>query len=207
MAIYFDIGANDGCSMEHFAHQGHKLISFEPNPEMYNIVKAKTELYPNWLVHRCAISDYNGTAEFNVCVTHDRGCSSLLEVSDAGKTQWGGRQDMIPDHRIKVDVWRLDRFFYNWDEIPEIEFFHCDTQGSDLRVLQGMGPYLRRIKAGVVEAATKPDILYKGQNSLVDTKSFLQQNGFVISNVVPNDVQNNEVNVFFTRLDSEITKT
>jgi FkbM family methyltransferase len=199
MAIYFDVGANDGTSTEKHVYQGHTVLAFEPNPEMYDILKGKSSLYLNWIVFPVAISDYEGTAEFNVCTTHDRGCSSLLEVSDAGKTQWGGRQDMIPNHKITVPVRRLD-ILLDWEKIPEIEFFHCDTQGSDLAVLKGMGQFIKRIKAGVVEAAAKPDILYVGQNYSQDTIKFLEENGFKVDGISPNDVNQNEVNISFSRL-------
>lgn len=199
MAIYFDVGANDGSSMERVAFQGQTLISFEPNPDMCAIIKGKIQLYPNWHLFPVAISDYDGEAEFNICTTHDRGCSSLLDVSEAGKTQWGGRQDMIPSYKIKVAVRRLDTLL-DWSQIPEIEFFHCDTQGSDLAVLKGMGEFIKRIKAGVVEAAAKPDILYVGQNSSDDTIKYLEANGFKINGITPNDVNHNEVNILFSRI-------
>jgi FkbM family methyltransferase len=199
MSIYFDVGANDGTSMERFAFQGHILISFEPNPELGSIIKGKQQLYPNWHLFPVAVSDYDGEAEFNICTTHDRGCSSLLDVSEAGKTQWGGRRDMIPDHKIKVSVRRLDTLL-DWSIIPEIEFFHCDTQGSDLAVLKGMGEFIKRIKVGVVEAGTKPDILYVGQNSVDATIQYLQENGFKINGMTSNDVGNNEVNISFIRI-------
>ena len=206
MAVFFDVGANDGSSMDRFLYAGHTLFTFEPNPDLHRLMMTKFGLHSNWYCYNCAISDYNGIAEFNVCVTHDRGCSSLLEVSEAGKTQWGGRQDMIPDHKIKVDVHRLDNLL-DWNQIPEIEYFHCDTQGSDLKVLQGMGIHLRKIKEGVVEAAAKEDILYKGQNSIKDTIAFLEQNGFAITFIQANDIQHNEVNIGFRRVDNLVGNT
>src|SRR5688572_27709212 len=104
--IYFDVGANDGSSsIPRLADPNALIYAFEPNPEMiaaiYNRIGERTDRYV--LVPK-AVSDYNGKANFNICVTHDRGCSSLLEVSEAGRTQWGGRTDMLPASSLEVDV-------------------------------------------------------------------------------------------------------
>jgi len=202
MAIFFDVGSNDGSSSAEWIRQGHEVHMFEPNPEL-------TKHYPigpNIHVNQVAISDYHGIAKFNICTTADRGCSSLLDVSERGKLEWGGRTDMLPSYEIQVQVDRLDNY-PPLENIQEIEFFHCDAQGSDLKVLQGMGVHLRKIKAGVVEAAAKEDILYKGQNSIKDTIAFLEQNGFAVTFVQANDIQHNEVNIGFRRVDNFIGNT
>jgi FkbM family methyltransferase len=197
--IYFDVGANDGRSTNALVEQGHLVLAFEPNPEMIAILKEKSTKHPNLIVSEVAVSDYKGEATFNVCDKFDRGCSSLLELSEKANTEWGGRYDMIPASQITVPVVRLDEYLI-WSSIPSVEFFHCDTQGSDLAVLRGLGQYIRRIKAGVVEAAAKPDILYKNQNTQVDTVDFLQKNGFEIERIESNDVGHNEVNIYFKRV-------
>jgi FkbM family methyltransferase len=199
--VYFDVGANDGSSSLHLNNLPNSTVYlFEPNPEMIRAITQHIASHnnKNFIIVPKAVSDYEGKATFNVCVTHDRGCSSLLEVSEAGKTQWGGRIDMLPAASIEVDVIRLDKFIES-QFIEEIEYFHCDTQGSDLKVLQGMGDHINKIKAGVVEAAAKPDILYNGQNTLSDTAAYLQSRGFEIIAVYSNDVQENEVNIHFRR--------
>lgn len=196
--IYFDVGANDGSSSYQWARQGSTVFAFEPNPEMIEAIKARVGANPNYIIMPFAVSDYNGTAIFNICKTHDRGCSSLLDVSEAGKTEWGGRQDMLPAETLNVNVMRLDSLSI-LDQISSIEFFHCDAQGSDLKVLQGLGRHISKIQAGVCEAGTKPDILYKGQNTLETTRAYLESNGFEITGITTNDVQNNEVNLAFRK--------
>jgi FkbM family methyltransferase len=196
--IHFDVGSNDGTNSLHWArnHPENLVFAFEPNP--FFIDKIRQEGLENYILIQSAVSDFIGKAKFNVCNVADRGCSSLLELTDDVSSKWGGRVDMIPFSQIEVDVIRLDSIIEQYD-IKEIEVFHCDSQGSDLKVLQGMGKHLRKIKQGVVESANVPDILYKGQNTTKETSDFLIANGFEIKSTQKNDDQNNEINIYFVR--------
>ena len=76
MAIYFDVGANDGSSSVDWAKDPtNEIYAFEPNP--YFELNHKLMQYPNYYWYSFAVSDYNGKAQFNICEAADRGCSSL----------------------------------------------------------------------------------------------------------------------------------
>jgi FkbM family methyltransferase len=204
MKYYLDVGANDGSSSFHWAwaSEENMVYAFEPNPEMVAAIQAKVvagKLQHRYNLLEVAVSDYEGVAKFNVCTTHDRGCSSLLDLSEKANTEWGGRRDMVPASEIHVNVIRLDSLPFI-QRLEEIEYLHVDTQGSDLKVLIGLGEHLKKVRAGVVEAANKPDILYKGQNTAEETIKFLEENGFKIDSIRSNDAQHNEVNIHFTRI-------
>ena len=83
------------------------------------------------------------------------------------------------------------------NDIEIIDYFHCDTQGSDLDVLYGLGDKISIIKEGVIEAAAKRDILYKNQNDYLECIEFLKMNNFEIIAVHSNDPDTNEVNIHF----------
>ena len=106
---------------------------------------------------------------------------------------------MIPQHQIMVTVRRLDSFEF-WDQFEEIEQFHCDAQGSDLAVLRGLGHHIKKVRNGCVEAAAKKDILYVNQNSVEDTRKYLEDHGFEITACNGNDPGGNEMNMEFRRL-------
>lgn len=97
---------------------------------------------------------------------------------------------------IRVEVIRLDRFI-DEEGIEEIDHLHVDTQGSDLKVLMGMGDRLSIVKRGVIEAAAKEDILYSGQNTQEQCVDFLTSKGFKIEKIWHNDHMGNEVNIEF----------
>ena len=198
--VFFDIGANNGYTSVPIAQKDNniKVYAFEPTPEMIKEIKNKTQGLNNYILTKKAVSNYNGKATFRVAGHADWGCSSLLEFSDKSKTEWPGRTDLNVTHEIEVDVIRLDAFIKE-NNITKIDYLHIDTQGSDLKVLEGLGEYINIVMEGAMEAAAKEDILYNGQNTQQESIEFLQKNGFDITGIQINDEYHNEVNIFFKR--------
>jgi FkbM family methyltransferase len=198
--IFFDVGANNGSSSIHVSNNDNAIVyAFEPTPQMIESIKAQTSHLQNYILIEKAVSDYNGRTTFNVSGQGDWGCSSLLESSPLAKTNWGDRTDIFTTHTIEVDVIRLDTFIEEHN-IPHIDYLHVDTQGSDLAVLKSLGNYINIVKQGVVEAANKMDILYKNQNTKEETIEFLEKAGFEILHIESNDIQDNEVNIYFQKI-------
>lgn len=196
--MFFDVGANFGTTSLHVAKTEPDTIvyAFEPTPELILHLKMHSGKLSNYNVIGKAVSDYEGKATFNIAGQADWGCSSLLDFSEKSKTDWPGRTDFIVTKQIEVEVIRLDNFIIE-NNIKVIDYFHCDTQGSDLDVLYGMGEMISIIKEGAIEAAAKPDILYKNQNNVIDCVEFLKMNNFEIISITSNDPGNNEVNIYF----------
>lgn len=203
--VFFDVGANNGESSISIAKNNSDALvyAFEPTPQMISEIKYKTQNLINYMLVETAVSDYNGKTIFNVAGNADWGCSSLLTLSEKAKTDWQGRTDMFVTEQIEVSVIRLDSFIETAG-ISKIDYLHIDTQGSDLKVLKGLGKYLKIVREGVMEAAAKKDILYVGQNTKEESVQFLQENGFIITNIITNDVAENEVNIFFKNVSGEI---
>ena len=188
--IFFDIGANTASDSLHIANDPKAAVyGFEPTPYLIDIIKEKIKNVPNYILVEKAVSDFDGVAKFNISgdvLTKDVsnpekhgwwGCSSLLSLSDSALTSWYGRTDMMVIETIEVEVIRLDTFM-SANNISRIDYIHIDAQGSDLNVLRGLGKYITTVAGGVVEAANKPDILYRNQNHKDDTIRFLEYNGF-----------------------------
>ncbi len=196
--IFFDVGANLGTSSIHIAISDPDtfVYAFEPTPELILYLKKQTLNLKNYTVVGKAVSDYDSKAVFNVAGQSDWGCSSLLEFSDKSKTEWPGRTDFVVTKQIQVDVIRLDNFIIE-NNIDVIDYFHCDTQGSDLDVLYGLGEKISIIKEGTIEAAAKQDILYKNQNTVMECIEFLKMNNFEVVSVISNDPEFNEANIHF----------
>jgi hypothetical protein len=77
---------------------------------------------------------------------------------------------------------------------------HCDTQGSDLRVLQGMGEYLQLIEYGVIECSSGESVkLYKENHTLAQAIEWLDSQGYVVDHIESGDGWNNEVNLHFRK--------
>lgn len=198
--IIFDIGANDchNFIQEIKDNPSTHLYAFEPTPRLVDYARNNFYHLKNFHFYPYAIGDVEENKEFNVAGQADWGCSSFLQFSEKSKTEWDGREDFVVTEVHKVWVRRLENFIGE-NNIPTIDYLHVDTQGYDLKVLQGIGKYLSIVKEGVVEAASKPEILYYEQNTLDETVSFLEDNGFAITSITNNDHLGNEVNIHFKR--------
>lgn len=195
--IVLDIGANNGSSNIHRAQNGDTVYAFEPTPEMIIEIEKKTAGMPNYHLNKVAVSNYNGKATFNVAGHCDWGCSSLNEFSDNLEKTWPGRGDFKVTHTIDVEVIRLDSFI-EANGIQQIDYLHCDAQGSDLQVLEGLGKYISIVKEGVIEVAANNELaLYKKvDNTLLSAVDFLTKNGFRDIHITP---WSNEYNVHFVK--------
>jgi len=202
--VLFDIGANWGTDSLARTQDDHNIETwaFEPVPELISHLTEKSTNYANrYHIVPSAVSDFDGTAQFNVADHYDWGCSSLNNFSDHLGETWPGRLDFKFNRSITVQVTRLDTWFKsNNIQIDKIDFFHCDTQGSDLKVLQGMGDYIFLIQEGVVECARDENVkLYKENHTIDQMTDFLKSKGFTIDNIQSNDHFNNELNVYFKK--------
>jgi FkbM family methyltransferase len=200
--VLFDVGANLGTDSLKQTETNHNVIAyaFEPTPELVVNLRYKSRNFvTRYNIYPTAISNFDGQAEFNISAHADWGVSSLLSFNDDLEKTWPGRTDFYVDRKETVQVTRLDTWFKaNNPPISQIDFFHCDTQGSDLAVLQGMGDFLGLIIEGVVETPHSEAVrLYKGQFTRSEMEQFLNDNGFEIFRV---DHQQNEDNLYFRKI-------
>jgi FkbM family methyltransferase len=204
--ILFDVGANWGTdSLDRTKNNQNVLTwAFEPTPELISHLTDKSKDYSDrYHIVPIALSNFDGTAQFNIADTPgcDWGCSSLNTFSDNLDQTWPGRTDFKVTRTITVQVSRFDTWYRtNAINIDKIDFFHCDTQGSDLAVLQGMGDLIGLIQEGVVECARDAQAkLYKENHTISEMHDFLNQKGFDIIGHQSNDIWSNEINVYFRK--------
>jgi FkbM family methyltransferase len=202
--IFFDVGANWGTDSLDKTKNDQNIITwaFEPTPELITHLTEKSKDYSErYHIVPLALSDFDGTAQFNIADSPgcDWGCSSLNTFSDNLEQTWPGRKDFKVTRTIEVQVSRFDTWYRtNGINLDKIDFFHCDTQGSDLKVLQGMGDLVGLIQEGVVECASSERAkLYKENHTLEEMINFLNEHGFEIKNQISNDCWANEINLHF----------
>ena len=203
--VIFDIGANDGSSCSHFADDPRNVVyTFEPTPHLL-----ETYLYPkqkeNYKVFPIAVSDFDGKATFNIAGQENWGCSSLNNFSKGLENTWPGRTGFKVTQSIEVDVIRMDAFL-DAQEITQIDFLHCDVQGSDLKVLKSFGKYINILKEGEVEAFKQNPLYEESDNSIESMSLFLSENDFEIIETTPNDSHHNEFNIKFRKNEIEANK-
>lgn len=202
--ILFDVGANNGSDSIEKTRSNLDIITFafEPTPRLYEIIKNNTEDIKNrYLVYNYALSDFIGIAQFNIAGQSDWGCSSLNTFSDNLDATWPGRSDFKVTETIDVEVITLKYFIDNLCpmKIDKIDYLHCDTQGSDLKVLKGAGEYINIIQNANIEVPDSEVVkLYKENHSYDDAVNFINANGFEIYNIAQ---QQNEKNIYFKRIE------
>jgi FkbM family methyltransferase len=198
MRIFFDVGAERGTDSLPIAKANPDILFyvFEPNPYMVEHLKKESAGLSNYIIIPKAVSNYNGVSNFNINKYGPVGVSSLLEYSSKARENWRGFALNV-DEKVEVEVISLDTFIEE-NNIKKIDFFHCDTQGSDLNVLKGMGDYIHIIEEGQVEAAIKPESLYINQNTYIETFQFLVDKGFEIIGMKAEGSQR-ECNVHFKK--------
>jgi FkbM family methyltransferase len=199
--ILFDIGANEGiwCIEKAKNCPDCTIYAFEPVPSLYAELVKKTKHLNNIKIFNKAIDLESGLKQFNVSkqsVYGNHGCSSFLHFSEKSKTEWFGRNDFEVIDRIVVETCTLESIIDEY-KIQSIDYIKIDTQGWDIKVLQSLGNKIEIIKGGELEAGTKDDILYWGQNTELESVSFLINNGFEIESIESNDQFRNEVNIKF----------
>lgn len=196
--IVFDVGANNGDTCHRFSEDPLTTVyAFEPTPYLL-----KRFLYQkqkeNYIVVPYAISDFDGEAIFNIAGQCDWGCSSIHEFEDNLEITWPGRTDFKVTEKIKVQTQRMDTFIRN-NNIQQVNYLHCDTQGNDLNVLKSFGEYIEIVESGVVEAANQNPLYKNVDNSINSITNFLEKNNFVIVNMTENDPYRNEINIEFKK--------
>jgi FkbM family methyltransferase len=185
MKTIIEIGANNGLHTFDFVAQPDTfLYTFEPVPVLgdWLVQRLNEQGYKNYKLLRYAVSDTEGLQKFHLSDPGGNyGCSSLNDYTDNLNEVWPGRVDFMVSQTIDVRTIRMDTFIEQ-EGIEEIDYFHCDAQGNDFKVLQSFGKHLHKIKFGRVEAANTVS-LYKIDNSAESIMKWLNLNGFMITAV------------------------
>jgi FkbM family methyltransferase len=163
--LVLDVGANIGQTYDLFREAGFsgKIVSFEPNPEVFAILERKCG--DDWEKLKTALSTTAGEAEFFATSEKDRsGLHAPLTRPVLA--------------RFKVPMQRLDQIWH-WDK--KSAFLKIDTEGHDLEVLRGATGVLNKINLVMVEAALTSR--YEGEPVFLDVVKTLGDFGFQICKI------------------------
>lgn len=211
--LVLDVGANNGMSTWHFLDDTSvELFAFEPNAVLYRDLCKKAETNKRYHPMPYAVGEKDGESSFHLAgpvdpsnpLRHQEGisnygCSSLLPFSANVAEEWPGRIDFKEFAEVPVKTVRLETFMREL-HLDEIDYLHIDAQGMDLAVLRSLGPYLSKVKEGVLEAPiNEKKKIYEGSHTCEEAILFLLNNKFRITNIEKNDDRGNEVNIYFKR--------
>ena len=206
----FDVGAFDGLDGLILAIKNPSIMvhAFEANPDLIGVImsnKNKIEKYKkiiikNYKLNNYAVTDKNGNLTFNIAKNPT--VSSLNEFSKNIDKTWPGYREAHCTVIKKIEVKGITLEKYcNDNEIRKINYLHIDTQGNDLRVLEGLKNKLNLVDQGVLEAATNEEVsIYENNHTINDVKKFLEFNNFEISKIENIDKNiDKEKNIYFNK--------
>lgn len=125
-----DIGAHTGNMSIAYSLFAGKVLSFEPNPAVYEILEKNSQLNPNIYPFNYAISDEEGPLTFHYS---DNG---FCNGGFASRTQFGVG---VTGHVVPIDVWavNLEKFIKeNNIELNNVSLIKIDAEGHDKDILK-----------------------------------------------------------------------
>ena len=176
-----DVGANDGGYGRLLRRGGYDgtILSFEPLVQAHDALLAATESDAGWLVApRMALG--NANAEVDIHVAGNSASSSILPMHAT-------HEQAAPESRYvgvqRVQVHRLDEVRHAALDTGRRLFLKVDTQGYEMKVLEGSDRLLDRVAGIQLELSVTP--LYEGQVLYLSMIQWLQARGFELWNVIP----------------------
>ena len=195
--IIFDIGANDGLSLEEFKTWWRNSIvhCFEPQEECLDILIKRSKSYKksSVIINRTAVGekaeenvdfyshDINtGLSGFNKVNTDSIDSVYLNELKATNSdTKLNQYLNKLNRERL-VDIIRLDDYMHKF-EIDRINLLKIDTQGYEPEVLSGLGKRLGDVDVIVTELMFYD--YYNRRLSFTDIENYLIPAGFQLYDI------------------------
>ena len=195
--IIFDIGANDGLSLEEFkTWWGNSTVHcFEPQEECLDILIKRSKTYKQYsvIINTTAVGekveknvnfyshDINtGLSGFNKVNTDSIDSVYLNELKIADSSTKLNQYMNKLNHERLVDVIRLDDYMDKF-EIDRINLLKIDTQGYEPEVLSGLGKRIGDVDVIVTELMFYD--YYNRRLSFTDIENYLIPAGFQLYDI------------------------
>jgi len=195
--IIFDVGANNGLSLEEFKTWWKSSIvhCFEPQEECLDILIKKSKAYKksSFFINRTAVGkkeennvifyshDINsGLSGFNKVDTDSLDSVFLNELKTTNSSTKLNQYMNKLNHERLVDVIRLDDYMVS-HEIDRINLLKIDTQGHEPEVLSGLGKRLEDVDVVVTELMFYD--YYNRSLSFTDIEKYLMPAGFQLYDI------------------------
>lgn len=173
----FDVGANAGQTAATLAKDFPEstIYSFEPCPEAFDRLRSATKKLSNVLPFNLALGDQ--TLNATLFLNQDSATNSLLQNSASLAYYADNAEGVTPIGSTTVPVIRLDTFC-SQKCIDLIDLLKIDTQGYELKVLEGAGRLLdfQRIRFIYLEVLFVS--LYEQQTEFWDLCRKLASHGY-----------------------------
>jgi len=174
--IILDAGAHNGSDSREFSFlfpQG-TIISCEPVPNLFQVLKANTQDCHNIIYVQKALSDKRGQEFIYISQGGDAASSSLLKPEQQKFQQYFPH--ITFPYKIAVETLTLDQLAEELN-IDHIDFLCLDLQGVELLVLKAAPNILKTVKAIYTEVNYTS--VYENTPLYPELKSWMEENDFM----------------------------
>lgn len=174
--VVFDVGANDGKSVELMRRlfPTARILSFEPYPPSFAALLERAKTFADLELFNVALGDRSGSNTYHA--NRSAGTGSLLPNAPR-ITSFAPESMVSPIGQVTVPVERLDHFCER-NQIDRVDVLKIDTQGYEKRILDGAGELLHpaRIRSLMLEVNFVE--LYEGQAWPDELFGLLRERGY-----------------------------
>ena len=183
--IVVDIGAHVGyytLLMAQLVGKNGKVYSFEPDPVNFQLLKKSVEIngFENVVLIQKAVS--NITDKVKLFLGDND--SAINRIYDA----------KLGDAKESIDVEsiRIDEYFKENDEL--INFIKIDSEGSEVKIINGMKQFLSRNQELVMMTEFFPFLIKKSGDEPNQYLKSLEKSGFSLYNILDKNEKTNKIN-------------
>jgi FkbM family methyltransferase len=177
--VLIDAGARGGVAERWAQLQGTtRAIGFEPDEGECRRLNETSE--DDQLFLPLALFDRKGTLRLQI--TRNPACSSILEPNHELVGRFLEAEDFEITASIEVPCDSLDGVLRTTD-VKDVDFLKLDTQGSELRILEGAENVLSDFCVFGVEVEVEFSPLYRGQPLFAEVDGFLRERGFTLFDI------------------------
>ena len=181
--VLLDIGAHEGGYVREARASGFRgqVFSFEPNPAVLPRIKELAGADGRWEVFDCALSDHQGTTEFNV--SQNEVSSSILEMTELHR-EAAPRSRYVDTIEVRLDV--LDRIVPDLGLLPKDKVWvKVDVQGAEDQVLAGARELLASDQCRALDLEISFRGVYEGQADYLALLENMRSYGFEVWDLMP----------------------
>ena len=183
--IVIDIGAHVGyytLLMAQLVGKNGKVYSFEPDPVNFQLLKKSVEIngFENVVLIQKAVS--NITDKVKLFLGDND--SAINRIYDA----------KLGDAKESIDVEsiRIDEYFKENDEL--VNFIKIDSEGSEVKIINGMKQFLSRNQELVMMTEFFPFLIKKSGDEPNQYLKSLEKSGFSLYNILDKNEKTNKIN-------------
>jgi len=179
--LVIDVGAHAGEYAGSLRHGGYggRILSFEPQAEMFGRLREASNADPLWDCRNSAVGASPGTTTLHV--SGNEGFSSSIRPMATIHEEAAPESSYVGSE--KVDIVTLDEEIAEAAGRPDRLMLKADTQGHEPEVLAGARTTLGRCRLVELELALVE--LYKGQALFAELVAQMLDHGFLLADVEP----------------------